>query len=252
MWKFIGVTIAALLIAALTVSLFLHRQSFERVKQENRQLHAQLEQLKADQLSAQKQSAPKLVTLDLPARQPSLEPKERSELLQLRNEVAGLRAKAKTREEGLRKRRESADILLVNAEKEFSRLTNLHAQQLVSSQLVARASLTVDWLRAEAKGNSTEAGQIRLRQAETRYEHVAELYRQRLASEAEYTAARSDVEALRAELGGDDAQSDQIKLHHAEEELARAADLRARSLISETDYDAARRKVDLLRAQAKQ
>lgn len=251
MWKFIGLVVAGLLIAGLGLSLCLHRQGYERLQQQNRQLQAQVEQLKADLLSAEKQPVPEPVTVEPPIQEPSLEPKERAELLRLRNEVARLRTKAETREESLRKRRESAAILLVNAEQEFARLTNLYAQQLVSSQLVARSQMTADWLRAEAKGHAAEAAQIRLRQAEARFAHVAELHRLRLASEAEYARAKSDVEAQRAEFSRDEAQADQIKLHQAEEELARAAELHAQALISDIDYKAARRKVELLRAQAK-
>jgi len=237
--KIFGLSLACLLVGMLTLALALQHQSLKRARQENQLLQLRVDQLtaEAEQAAAEKQRLADLGASRRSTPAAQLPQEQRDELLRLRAQVARLRSLAREDEQLRRDTMQAAQTKLPKAEAQLAQLTKLHAQGIASAGQINRASLAVELLKAEAKGDVTAAAQVRLRQAEVELEAISEVHRKGIASQGEYNKAKYAVDLRRAELSGDQAAADQVRLQQAEEELARATQLRAQSLISEADYN---------------
>jgi hypothetical protein len=174
--------------------------AIDRLRQENRSLQQQVEQLtaQADQFAAEKEQLSKLIAAQ-PAtagspngQQPS------SEVLRLRGEVGRMRLEVKDSEDSRRAEMQAAQNKIADAETNLARLTKMHAVGAVSEPELSHAQFTVQLLRAEANGDKPLVAKIRLQEAEQDLARATNMRNVGVISQSEYNEAARKVESLRA------------------------------------------------------
>ena len=100
----------------------------------------------------------------------------------------------------LRRKLGETRVRLRQAEEEMSRVTELHAKNLVNQSELDQARSAVELAKAEILGDVAEVSRIRLRQAEADLQRASELRKQNLISGNEYEELKLAHEILKVEL----------------------------------------------------
>lgn len=197
--KVVTVCLAAGVLVGMAGNVLMQHETINRLRQENRSLQQQIEQLiaRSDQFADEKERLSKLI-VEQPANADSSPVQQvSSEVLRLRGEVGRMRLEVRDTEESRRAEMQAAQSKVADAEANLARLAKLHSQQLVSEQELSHAQFGVQLLKAEANGDKPLAAQIRLQEAEQDLARATELRKQSLISQSEYDDAARKVASLR-------------------------------------------------------
>jgi len=197
--KIATVCLAVFLLVGLAGTVLRQHTAINLLRQENRSLQQQIEQLiaQSDQFAAEREQLSKLNAAQPAKAGSSPVQKPSSEVLRLRGEVGRMRVEVKDAEDSRRAEMQAAQNKIADAETNLARMAKMHAVGAISEPELSHAQFAVQLLKAEAKGDKALGAKIRLQEAEQDLARATKMWNVGVISQSEYDEAARKVESLR-------------------------------------------------------